>query len=240
MSNAVSIKGTREGLTISVGPGSLPELIQELKDHLATQGAFFRGGAVALHVGDRAIDADVISQVSSLLEAHEMVLRTVISSSVLTQQAAQSLGLRLGGPEPALPPAPTSPEAPPAALPPSRGVGIEGSRGTLLRQVVRSGQVVRHSGHIVVLGDVNPGAQVIAGGDVIIWGRLLGTVHAGAPESNSAVICALEMSPQLLRIGSVVARPDSNGRHGRNYAETASVRDGTIAIDAWNRQQRGR
>ena len=48
-------------------------------------------------------------------------------------------------------------------------------RGTL-----RSGQSVRHAGTVIILGDVNPGAQVVSGGDVLIWGRLRGTVHAGA------------------------------------------------------------
>ena len=48
MRGAVSIKGTREGLTITLGQGEFGELFSELGEHLKTQGAFFRGGRVAL------------------------------------------------------------------------------------------------------------------------------------------------------------------------------------------------
>lgn len=52
MRGAVSIKGTREGLTITLGQGEYAELFAELEEHLKTQGAFFRGAKVALQVAD--------------------------------------------------------------------------------------------------------------------------------------------------------------------------------------------
>ena len=45
-------------------------------------------------------------------------------------------------------------------------------QAVFLQRTLRSGQSVRHPGHVVVLGDVNPGAEIIAGGHVLVWGRV--------------------------------------------------------------------
>lgn len=79
------------------------------------------------------------------------------------------------------------------------------SEGLLVRRTLRSGQVLQHLGHVVVIGDVNPGAEIIAGGDVVVWGRVRGTIHAGALGDNKAIVCALELRPTQLRIGSHIA-----------------------------------
>jgi septum site-determining protein MinC len=63
------------------------------------------------------------------------------------------------------------------------------------------------------LGDVNPGAEIVAEGNVIIWGRLRGMVHAGSKGNKSAVICALDLSPTQLRIADEVSaalKPQEN------------------------------
>ncbi|HEX7008861.1 MAG TPA: septum site-determining protein MinC, partial [Phycisphaeraceae bacterium] len=79
----------------------------------------------------------------------------------------------------------------------------ERGEAALVQRTLRSGQVVRHQGHLTVLGDVNPGAEVIAGGSVVVWGRVRGTVHAGALGDRSAQICALELAPTQLRIADL-------------------------------------
>jgi septum site-determining protein MinC len=85
---------------------------------------------------------------------------------------------------------------------------------------------------VVVFGDVNPGAQIIATGDIIIWGRLRGMVHAGAEGDNKAVICALDMSPNQLRIAEYIATAPSDKRRTVR-PEVASVRDNQIVVEAW-------
>jgi septum site-determining protein MinC len=108
--------------------------------------------------------------------------------------------------------------------------------GLFLRETIRSGRSIQHMGHVVVVGDVNPGAEIIAGGDVLVWGRLRGLVHAGAFGDASAVICALELSPTQLRIATQIAVPPADGR--REWApEMASIRDGQIVAEPW--QTRG-
>ncbi|NES99504.1 MAG: septum site-determining protein MinC [Sphaerospermopsis sp. SIO1G2] len=75
-----------------------------------------------------------------------------------------------------------------------------------LEMTVRSGAEIRHPGTVIILGDVNPGAMVIANGDILIWGRLRGVAHAGAEGNQECLIMALQMEPTQLRIADAVAR----------------------------------
>ncbi len=88
--------------------------------------------------------------------------------------------------------------------------------GQFYRGTLRSGQKIEVDGSIVVLGDINPGAQVIAGGNVVVLGCLKGTVHAGYPEDKTAFVAALMMEPMQIQIGSYIARsPDPAGKNTR-------------------------
>lgn len=232
MKNTVSIKGTREGLTITLGPGDLASLLEDLSQHLSSQGAFFRGGLVVLHLGERSLSVEELSRISELLAQHEMILRTVVTTNSITQQAAKTMGLRLLEPE--TPPEPNAPQQGSAKM----ATPLDGTKGTLIRHLVRSGQVIRHTGHVVVIGDVNPGAEIIAGGDVVIWGRLQGTVHAGAMGNNQAIVCALELSPLQLRIGDLIARPAEGERPKQFRPEVAYVRDNMIVVEPWDQAPR--
>ena len=109
---------------------------------------------------------------------------------------------------------------------------VEGG-AVLVRRTLRSGQTVRHTGHIVVIGDVNPGAEIIAGGDVVVWGRLRGTVHAGAGGDDDAVVCALVLAPTQLRIGSHIARSPGGEPGRRILPEVASVQGDQIVAKPW-------
>jgi septum site-determining protein MinC len=79
-----------------------------------------------------------------------------------------------------------------------------------LQTTVRSGVEVQHRGTVIVLGDVNPGGSIIADGDILVWGRLRGTVHAGAKGNAQCLIMAVQMQPTQIRIAGSVARgPDT-------------------------------
>ncbi len=236
MNKMVAIRGTREGLTIALGSSAMPEILQELARHLQAQGAFFRGGMVALEVGERPVSADDLAAIQKLLGEYDMTLRTVLAADKASQEAALALGLRLVSP--AAPEAEAAPPAAPTALA-AGSAPFEGVRGILVRRRIRSGQVVRHTGHIVVIGDVHAGAEIVAGGDIVVWGRLFGTAHAGAAGDENAIVCALELAPLQLRIGHVVARPAEGERQRPQYPEVAYVRDGLIVIDKWDRTPRG-
>ena len=74
-------------------------------------------------------------------------------------------------------------------------------RGTLKRR-----QLLESESSIVILGDVEFGAKVVAKGNIIILGTLYGSVHAGAAGDRNAFIIALSMQPQRLVIGDIEAK----------------------------------
>ena len=79
-----------------------------------------------------------------------------------------------------------------------------------IHRTLRSGQSISSDGNIVIIGDVNPGAEIIAKGDITVWGILGGIAHAGSDGSNYAKIRALKMNAIQIRIGKIVARrPDT-------------------------------
>ena len=100
--------------------------------------------------------------------------------------------------------------------------------------------MIRGTGHVVVIGDVNPGGEIVAGGDVVVWGRLRGIVHAGAMGNEAAIVCALDFTPMQLRIGEYIARPADDEKRKTTCPEVATVRDGVIVVEPWDRVQRGR
>ena len=95
---------------------------------------------------------------------------------------------------------------------------------------LRGGQALHHVGNIVVVGDVNPGAELIATGDILVFGRLAGIAHAGAQGDENARIYALDLAATQLRIATFIAADDGVKRRGAPAPEVAVVRDARIVI----------
>lgn len=101
---------------------------------------------------------------------------------------------------------------------------------TVYQGPLRSGEHLQVEGSVLVLGDVNPGAQISAVGHVLVWGRLRGVAHAGRRGDDLAIIVALQMRPLQLRIAGAVARgPDEVPSAG--LCEEARLVNGEIRID---------
>ena len=101
----------------------------------------------------------------------------------------------------------------------------------VVQKHLRSGQRVEHNGDILVLGDVNKDAQVVAAGNIIVMGKLRGIAVAGALGDENAVVVALEMEPQQIRIGKKVAILNEEERKSPGYPEIAKVEDGNIILE---------
>lgn len=103
----------------------------------------------------------------------------------------------------------------------------------LINQTIRSGQRIKYPTNIVIIGDINPGAEVIAGGDIIVLGKLRGVVHAGAAGQSDSQIIALKLQPTQLRIGHIISRsPDELNDVEPSIPERAYVKDGVIIVEA--------
>jgi septum site-determining protein MinC len=87
------------------------------------------------------------------------------------------------------------------------------------------------------MGDVNPGSELVATGDIVVFGSLRGVAHAGAQGDASARVYALELAATQLRIATFIAADDAKGKTGAAQPEAACVIDGRITIVAHDRAQ---
>jgi len=87
---------------------------------------------------------------------------------------------------------------------------IGGNRVMVINRTVRAGQLIEYPGDIFIWGDVNPDAEIRAAGNVIVFGELRGIAWAGYPGNKEAVIVALKMKPQQLRIANIFAPGEKN------------------------------
>ncbi|MGE5613381.1 MAG: septum site-determining protein MinC [Bacillota bacterium] len=113
--------------------------------------------------------------------------------------------------------------------------GLEEGMTKFHRGTVRSGQLVNFDGNLVIIGDVNPGGEIVATGNVVVMGSLRGMVHAGADGNRDAIVAALSLQPTQLRIADVISRPPdaANEKEARQslVPEMAFVKDGLVYIE---------
>ncbi|RST76207.1 septum site-determining protein MinC [Siminovitchia acidinfaciens] len=94
---------------------------------------------------------------------------------------------------------------------------VESQEVTSVAAIVRSGQVLEVPGDLLLVGDVNPGGTVRAGGNIFIMGALKGVAHAGYSGRNDAVIVASFMTPSQLRISDCISRAPDNYEHEEHH-----------------------
>ncbi len=100
------------------------------------------------------------------------------------------------------------------------GVATLYHRGTL-----RGGQALHNLGNLVVVGDVNPGAELVASGDIVVFGALRGVAHAGAQGDRNARVIALELAPTQLRIATAIATSGTDrAKRGPEHASIVGDR----------------
>ncbi|PTA69321.1 septum site-determining protein MinC [Deinococcus arcticus] len=108
----------------------------------------------------------------------------------------------------------------------------------IVPHTLRAGMRETYPGSVIVLGDVNPGAEILAGGDVIVVGALRGLAHAGCTGNTEAMVWARPIASAQIRIADAVARaPEGSSlstmrhRDDQPVPEMARLHDGAIRID---------
>lgn len=218
----IQIKGLRDGLLVSLDDAPWDEQRSALLLQVDTQPAFFQGARLALDVASQVLHVNELVELRDQLSERGIALWAVISESPTTEHTAQLLGLatRISKPRPEE----------------TRQFSVEDlgeDTALFLNRTLRSGTRIVFAGHVVVLGDVNPGAEIVAEGNVVIWGRLRGMVHAGSNGNRKSAICALDLSPTQLRIAdevSAVLMPQEDPR-----PEVVRINeDGKLQAEFWS------
>ena len=120
---------------------------------------------------------------------------------------------------------------------------VADNTGEFYKGTLRSGQVLKCDSSIVIIGDVNPGAKIIARGNIVIIGALKGNAYAGAAGDESCFVTALTMEPVQIKIGNVIGRSADKGpweairnRKRTMEPQMAMVSDGNILIEPITRE----
>ena len=208
----IKIKGENGGLMLGF-PNDMPfsEIMEELSKKLDSGTGFFLRGTLVRIPRDR-FSKEELAEMQELFRTHGLICR-------------------LAKPEPAVPLTPVSERVQPPDEPPQDvSDAPELQRMLIIDKTLRGGQAVETEGSVIVFGNVNPGAQITAGGSVDVRGTCRGVVHAGAAGDSTAFIIADHLMPTQIRIANYVARsPDEPEDSGK--AERAYVRDGQIVIE---------
>ena len=217
---AIRIKGLRDGLLVSLPEGEWDDQSDALLTQIDGRQAFFQGARLALDVGSQVIRVNEMVELRDRLSERNVSLWAIISASAVTEQTAQLLGLatRVSKPRP-------EEQQSIDAGPVSRETAL------YVNRTLRSGTRIEFPGTVVVLGDVNPGAELVVHGSAIVWGRLRGAVHAGAAGDVEAVVCALEIVPMRLQIAGEVLQSSAEGVD--TGPGMAAIRKGSIILEAW-------
>lgn len=223
----MKLRGTAGGHSLLLEPGDTAESIQRqltaYNDKLAT---------------------DVTIEIAG--DTHPEALETAI---FLIRVAGGKLGriraprITVSGPSATLN---KESEEPTKPVVPSTPVAFQNQRKTddpmrtqtvILPHTVRAGFRGEYHGSVVVVGDVNPGAELVAAGDVIVTGILRGVVHAGCNGRPDAIVWGRPIASAQIRIGDSLARAPEGSSNMRRSGETqqaerAYLKDGRIIIDA--------
>ena len=220
MATPISIKGGKDGLRLVLDESApWDDVLDELEERFRRGLEFFHGAQITLDTGDRALGDGELAALLAMMNEHGLQPSMLATSSREGRTAGRAAGIATRPPQRA------------AAAPPQQ----EADSGMLVQRTLRSGQVLHHHGHLTVIGDVNPGAEVTAGGSIVVWGRLRGTAHAGALGDSTAIVAALELAPTLLRIADAMASAPATRPLG---PEIARVTEDGIEVEPWENGKR--
>jgi septum site-determining protein MinC len=220
-----SIKGLKSGPTFLFDDQApFPAVMTAVEEELSRANGFFRDSPVILHFGGRLLNKEEWWTLKEILHREGLLPRYAVAAVPASRELLYKEGL------PVREHLPLSVQESKKAQATVAG----GSTALYVRRGLRSGQKEVFGGEVVLVGDVNQGAEILAGGDIIVVGTLRGVVHAGYPDNADAVVIALNLTPLQLRIGPFIARADEEQNHrGSPRPELARVKDERIVIEPY-------
>lgn len=181
--STVIIKSNPYGLILNLDPEvPFDELRQAVADKFRLSAGFFKNARLALTFRGRTLSKE---QENILVD--EIVQNSKIQVICIVDEAKESQEFYRRAIEQSL-------------------IKKKEEDGHFYRGTLRSGQVLEVDTSIVVIGDVNPGAQLISKGNIVILGCCMGDIYAGASGDPNCFAAALTMKPMRVRIADKAAR----------------------------------
>ncbi len=212
----VEIKGSSEGITVYLKEDvEFEELKISLIEVFRRRKNFFGNAVVEINVGRRDCSLKQLEEITDIVDEHSNIFLKKIYNSkgkILVDFTRERFNLSKA----------------------RESLSKDGQKigeTLILKKTIRSGQSIKFNGHIVILGDINPGAEVVAGGDIIVMGTIRGVVHAGIAGDKNASITALKLLPTQLRIADVICRSPDEEMSVPDVPEFAFINDERIFIN---------
>jgi len=217
----VSLKATVNGLILCLREeDDFRDIVEHLGKKLETSGKFFKGANVSVKYRGRELTPDQESEIKKLMEEKTGAeINTFEADDSVTEVNSVETGRKSVQDK----------------LKIKKFLyfnGIEEGDTKFYKGTVRSGNLIKYHGNVVIIGDVNPGGEVVAGGNIVVMGALRGTVHAGADGNKEAFVAALNLQPTQLRIADVITRsPDEKEVRTSFIPEIATVKENMVYIE---------
>ncbi|QDR80126.1 septum site-determining protein MinC [Sporomusa termitida] len=215
MREDIVFKGNKGGLELVINESvDFTSLLEQLKEKLESAAHFFTGNAgVKVVAGSNSLTGDERRQLISLLADYGLALEDQTIPPNLTED---TLATGAGSPD--------------GEIPVEYRQEPEGGKTLIVSRMLRGGQRIVFSGSVIIMGDVNPGAEIIAGGSITVTGTCRGVAHAGANGDQLATITADKLIAGQLRIAGMIARAPDN-EDNPTCRETARIVRGIVVIE---------
>ena len=210
MSVEVLIQGSDSELVIDLKTvTSFGEMKAELDKSLCTVKDYSLGKEVSIDIGSRRLTERQLRELEDILLEYGLHLKELINNRTAAKgNIINSIPYNAVGEE-----------------------TTDSGETVLLYRNLRSGQKFFTRGNVVILGDINPGAEVIAGGNILVMGALRGMAHAGVFGDENSIVTAYRLSPTQLRIADHITRPPDGEVIVVNNPELARIRAGKVVIE---------
>lgn len=183
MTGNVILKSFPNGIRVRLSEEpSFEQILQETRESFAEAAAFFKEASVALQFQGRKLTQE---ESDRLVEAITDVCSLHIICLVCTDEDANDYYTRL------------------IEDVSKENAADAGDTCQFYKGTLRDSEVFESSSSVIVLGDIQKGAAIIAKGNIIVLGSLLGTAYAGADDSKLRFIAALNLEAENLRIGNL-------------------------------------
>ncbi len=226
MQNIVTIKGKEDGLEIYLDEKSTyPVLREELMDKLKKNQNFFKDSSTKVVIRGKALSGAQYNEIKRVFSM-DFGIRNVYCGDEAERMSTAEVSIERAKPAPKKRTQPKDEYMDEVELVSN---AYFDAQSIFINNTIRSGQRIECEGDVVVIGDVNPGAEVIAGGSIAVFGKLRGLAHAGCGGRTDVCVAALNMCPKQMRLsGRVVTFP--NDREDVHDAEIAELKDGKVVI----------
>lgn len=237
--NTISFKGTSNGLFIHMEEDVVfEEILLGLKTLSQKSKQFYKGGTVIGVIGRKLNYSQKADLEKALIDNFDLYVDSLENSEQNTMPKNTLKKTERIEEAPALiekkieKPIEAKVEDLIPAEKPNNEVPVVSNRAHYVFGTMRSGKSVEHSGDVVVIGDVNPGAVIVAEGNIFVMGRVLGFVHAGSAGDENAFVVANLLKPTQIRISKYISVPPNDEAEPFAHGiEKAFVQDGMIRIE---------